>query len=83
MNDNRLHSLRVVDSATVARRCVIYCEGVLDPHSLLGKRFRCATLPLEIRLDHVSTSGTAAWIAFVYSGDYVPSGERLEFHELL
>ena len=83
MNDNLLYSLLVVDSATVARRCVIYCEGVLDPHSLLGKRFRCTTPPLEIRLEQLSTCGTAAWIAFAYSGDQVPSGVRLAFHELL
>ena len=82
MNDNRLHSLSVVDAATVARRCVVYCEGVLDPHSLLGKRFRCTTPPLEIRLEQVSTSGTTAVTAFAYSGDQVPSGVQLEFHEL-
>ncbi len=82
MNDNRLHSLRVVNSATVARRCVIYCEEVQDPHLLLGKRFRCTTSQLEIQLDHLSTCGTAAWIAFAYSGDHVPSGAQLEFHEL-
>lgn len=82
MNDNRLHSLCIVDSATVARRCVIYCEEVLDPHLLLGKRFRCATLSLEIQLDQLSTCGTATWIAFAYSGDQVPSGVQLAFHEL-
>lgn len=82
MNDNRLNSLRVVDSATVARRCVIYCEGVLDHHPLIGKRFRCATPPLEIRFEQFSTSGTTAVTAFAYSGDRVPPGVRLEFHEL-
>ena len=82
MNDNRIHSLCVVDSATVARRSVVYCEGVLDAYSLLGKRFRCTTSPMEIRLDQLSTCGTANLIAFAYSGDNVPSGVQLEFHEL-
>ena len=74
--------LHVVGTDTVARSKVLYCEEVANAFLLLGKRFKCESLQLEVTLNSVSTSGTAALTAFAFSGDTLPSDQRLEFREV-
>ena len=82
MNDTTVAVLHVVGSDTVARRNVLYCEEVVDASTLLGRRFKCVSLPFEVTLECLSTCGTTALTAFAYSGGPVPPEERLEFHEI-
>jgi hypothetical protein len=79
MNAN---TITVVDSDVVAARRVMYCEGVSDAHLLVGRTFRCATLPLLLTIVGMGSGGTSKLVAFAYSGDSIPSGTRLEFVEV-
>ena len=82
MNDATVHKLSVVDSDVVAGHNVLYCEGVADSHLLRGKTFKCMSVPLEVTLGNVSTCGSSSLVAFRYTGDRIPSGERLEFEQV-
>lgn len=82
MNDTTLHTLSVVDADVVAGRHVVYCEDVVDPHKMIGRRFRCVTLPLEFTIQGLSSCGTTNLSAFAYTGDSLPSEQPLEFQEI-